>query len=77
MVVSDDKKALPGANILLTGTNLGTVSNEDGEFILNISSNELIDIEGKLVVSYIGYITQEINIIDTIIKGEWICIVIE
>ncbi|MEA1785237.1 TonB-dependent receptor [Arenibacter sp. GZD96] len=48
---------LPGASVLLKGTNTGTQSDFDGNFVLgNIPSN------GTLVISYIGFIEQEINV---------------
>ncbi len=48
-------KSLPYATIALFETNMGTISNETGEFILNIPAN----IENPvLVVSFIGYRNQ-------------------
>lgn len=46
-----------GANILESGTNNGTITNIDGEFILTVSNSNSV-----IVVSYIGYKTQEIGI---------------
>lgn len=45
-----------GASILVKGTATGTVSDYDGQFSLNVSSNSI------LVVSYIGYKTQEVSV---------------
>jgi TonB-linked SusC/RagA family outer membrane protein len=44
-----------GANIIEKGTSNGTVSDLDGNFILTVDENAV------LMVSYIGYLSQEIN----------------
>ncbi len=49
---------LPGANIVLKGTTIGTSTNFYGEFIFPKQLNE----GDVLVVSYLGYSTQEIKI---------------
>lgn len=56
IVTSDDGLNLPGVNILLKGTNKGTQTDFNGNYILNANS------QGILVFSYIGYVTQEIVI---------------
>lgn len=43
-----------GANIVVKGTSVGTITNLDGEFTLDVPANAI------LVVSYIGYHSQEI-----------------
>ena len=56
-VVTDDRgETLPGVNILVKGTTRGAVTNFDGEYTLSASSSEV------LVVSYIGFETQEITV---------------
>ena len=62
IVKSDDGKKLPGANIVLQGTNLGVVSDSDGNFTLDISEENYVISDGKLVVTYIGYITHKTTI---------------
>ena len=47
---------VPGANIVVKGTTNGTVSDLEGSYSLNVSS------EGTLVFSFVGYETQEIEI---------------
>lgn len=47
---------IPGANILEKGTNNGTMTDFDGNYGIEVSENAV------LVVSYIGYSTQEINV---------------
>ena len=50
-------EALPGVNILVKGTETGTITGMDGTY-----SIEAPDANSVLVFSYIGYITQEIGI---------------
>ncbi len=45
-----------GANVLEKGTRNGAITNIDGEFSLPVSDNAVLQ------VTYIGYITQEINV---------------
>ncbi len=45
-----------GANIVEKGTTNGTITDMDGQYSLEVGSNSI------LVVSYIGYITQEIQV---------------
>lgn len=47
---------LPGVTILEKGTTRGTATDIDGQFSLNVSPN------ATLVVSFIGYSTEEINV---------------
>lgn len=55
-VIDETGQPLPGANIQVKGTNLGTTTDFDGNFSLEIPSSESI-----IVVSYIGYTTQEVS----------------
>lgn len=52
-----DNSPLPGVNVLIKGTNAGTTTDGEGKFVLNTNSAN-----GTLVVSYIGYTTQEMSI---------------
>nr|WP_320119380.1 carboxypeptidase-like regulatory domain-containing protein [uncultured Marinifilum sp.] len=56
---SSNKKALPYASVGIRGKHIGTISNQDGEFTLSISSNNITD---TLVFSYVGYKNSEIPI---------------
>jgi TonB-linked SusC/RagA family outer membrane protein len=47
---------LPGANIIIKGTSTGTQTDFDGNFSIETVSGDV------LVVSYLGYVTQEISI---------------
>ncbi|WP_343690238.1 SusC/RagA family TonB-linked outer membrane protein [Chitinophaga sp.] len=55
--VKDDKgTAIPGVTILEKGTKNGTMTGPDGSFKISVAP------EGTLVVSFIGYTTQEIPV---------------
>lgn len=47
-----------GANIVEKGTMNGVISDSEGQFVLNVAPG------ATLVVSYIGYVTQEVKITD-------------
>lgn len=57
-IVSDEADPLPGTNIILKGTTIGTSSNFDGEFIFPKTLKE----GDVLVISFLGYATKEIKI---------------
>ena len=64
--VSDaNGEALAGVNILVKGTVLGTITNTDGAFTLNVKDAPPL----TLVFSFIGYGTQEIEITQTETSG--------
>lgn len=50
-------EALPGVNIMLQGTTIGTTTDASGSYELNLPQAT-----GILVFSYVGYVTQEIEI---------------
>jgi Ca-activated chloride channel family protein len=54
---ADDGSDLPGVNVLLKGTQSGTVTNANGTYSIKVP-----DKGGKLVFSFIGFTTQEIVI---------------
>jgi len=51
---SDTGQPIAGANIILKGTTVGTITNIDGKFVLNVDEGSTI------VISFIGFATQEI-----------------
>lgn len=55
---ADDGQPVPGANILVKGTSQGTTTNSEGGFSISVGNNSV------LVVSYIGFATQEIAVGD-------------
>lgn len=56
-VVDDANAPLPGVNILLKGTTIGTTTDADGSYSLNVP-----DRNGVLIFSFIGYLSQEVSI---------------
>ena len=57
IIDANTQEAIIGANIQVKGSNAGQISDIDGNFILND-----IDANSTLIVSYIGYLHQEIPI---------------
>ena len=51
---------LPGANVLEQGTSNGTTTDFDGNFTISVGQNS-----GTLVVSYLGFVSQQINYTST------------
>ncbi|MEM7368278.1 MAG: carboxypeptidase-like regulatory domain-containing protein [Bacteroidota bacterium] len=51
-----DGTPLIGASVLIKGTTIGTLTNNDGSFGIRMPR------EGKLVVSYVGYATQDVEV---------------
>jgi TonB-linked SusC/RagA family outer membrane protein len=60
MVVDTNGETIIGANILEKGTANGTVTDADGNFSLTVAANAVLQ------VSYIGYVTQEVNVLSDI-----------
>src|SRR5260221_8830575 len=56
VVDAKENSALPGVNVLVKGTQKGTVTDADGAFSVSASSSDV------LIISFIGYETQEIAI---------------
>ena len=54
----DQSMPLPGVNIVLKGTSIGTVTDENGNFVLILPNTD----SPKLVISFIGYKTRELSI---------------
>ncbi|WP_020570416.1 carboxypeptidase-like regulatory domain-containing protein [Neolewinella persica] len=60
MVTDEDEMPLIGVSILIEGTTVGTVSDFDGRFSLEVPVGDF-----KLVFSYTGYATQKLAVTDT------------
>jgi TonB-dependent starch-binding outer membrane protein SusC len=56
---AEDGSALPGVNVVVKGTTIGTATDSDGRYSLTVPSSG-----GSLVFSFIGLQTQEITIGD-------------
>lgn len=55
--VTDSDGPVPGANVIIKGTNNGTTTNFDGEYTINnVSSNSVV------VFSFLGYKTKEVPV---------------
>lgn len=55
-VIDDKGESLIGVSLLVKGTTIGTITDFDGNFSLDVPSDAV------LVVSYVGYKTQEITV---------------
>lgn len=56
--VKDEKgEALPGVNILVKGSAQGTISGIDGSYSIEVPNEE-----SNLIFSFVGYLTQEVNV---------------
>ncbi|MEM9363474.1 MAG: TonB-dependent receptor [Bacteroidota bacterium] len=69
-VKDSDGNPLAGANILVKGTTNGTQADFDGNFVLEVQ-----DLNGTLVVSYLGFKTTEVDMngnttIDVVLKED-------
>lgn len=56
-VSDEDGSGLPGVSVLVKGTQKGTSTNEVGDFTLEVGEGEVV-----LVFSFVGYVSQEINL---------------
>ncbi|WP_316813264.1 TonB-dependent receptor [Pedobacter heparinus] len=52
----DDGLSIPSVSVVLKGTKLGTQTDINGKFSLDVSANDV------LVFTYVGYLTQEVKI---------------
>jgi len=63
--VLDDKsgQSIAGVTVVAKGTNLATVTNDEGKFLLNVPQNVTV-----LQFSYVGYLTKDVAITGTNLK---------
>ncbi len=54
--ISDENGPLPGATVLVAGTNTGTVADFDGNYSISASSGDV------LVFSFVGFTAQEVTV---------------
>jgi len=57
VTAKEDGSALPGVNVVIKGTNNGTITDIDGNFKLNVAGEDAV-----LVFSYIGFQRTEIEV---------------
>ncbi len=55
---AENMEPIPGVNVIIDGTNIGTVTDFDGNFVINTSQDAPI----TLVISYVGYSAQRVNV---------------
>jgi TonB-dependent starch-binding outer membrane protein SusC len=54
-VFDENNAPLPGVNVVIKGTTLGTVTDQNGKFSITVSGSDAV-----LVFSFIGYVLQEV-----------------
>src|SRR3972149_2239777 len=54
---ASDNNPLPGVNILIKGTSVGSITDIDGNYSITLP-----DLNSVLVFSYVGYVQQEISV---------------
>lgn len=54
-IIQDNSGALPGANVVIEGTSIGTSTSFDGSFTLNATT-----LKGNVVVSFLGFTSKTI-----------------
>ena len=60
-LINNEEGPLPGANVLLKGSRIGIDTDENGKFTFP----EALNVGDILLISYLGYVTQEIKIKET------------
>lgn len=56
-ITDEGGQSIPGVNILVKGTSVGTTTDTNGEYKLNVPDGNVV-----LIISFIGYTTQEVRI---------------
>jgi len=51
-----DGEGIPGANVVVKGSSTGTITDIDGNYSVQVESNEAV-----LVISYVGYVSEEVT----------------
>jgi hypothetical protein len=59
VIDNSTKKVIPYANIYLLNSNIGTISNNDGEFILKVPQSKTTN---TIRISFMGYKSQDLSI---------------
>ena len=57
VTASDTNEPLPGVSVVIEGTTTGTVTDLDGNYVIEVPNNDVV-----LLYSYIGMTTQSINV---------------
>ena len=56
-ITDEDRQTLPGVSILIKGTHVGTITDFNGSYSIEIPNKEAV-----LIFSFIGFVTQEIRV---------------
>ncbi len=56
-ILDETSSPMPGVNVILKGTSIGTASDADGKFSLQVPNDQSV-----LVISFVGYQTQEVSV---------------
>ncbi|HEY4785523.1 MAG TPA: SusC/RagA family TonB-linked outer membrane protein, partial [Bacteroidales bacterium] len=56
VVSTSDNTPVPGASVRIKGTNIGTVTDVDGNFSVEVTDNDV------LVISYLGFLSDEVSV---------------
>ena len=56
-VIDENKEGVPGVNIIIKGSSIGTITDVNGRYSIEIKDSKTI-----LVFSYIGYVQQEVPV---------------
>jgi TonB-linked SusC/RagA family outer membrane protein len=62
IISSDDRNAIPGASVVVKGTTLGTITNMDGVYQLDVPADAQ-----TLVVSFVGMESKEVEITGSVV----------
>ena len=55
-ILDEEQMPIPGVNVVIKGTTLGTITGGDGSFSMQATDNDV------LVITYIGYTTEEVTV---------------
>jgi TonB-linked SusC/RagA family outer membrane protein len=61
-VTDSNGEPLPGVNVLVKGTSIGTATNANGKYQLNVARG------ATLVITYVGYVRQEVKVTKSVIN---------
>ncbi|MDE5793342.1 MAG: TonB-dependent receptor [Muribaculaceae bacterium] len=67
VISGDDNQPIIGATVLVKGTNQGTSTDLDGNFVLK----DVPSSANTLVVSYVGMVTEDVTIADNLVIKLW------
>ncbi len=56
VISAEDNQPIPGANVIIKGTQIGTITNADGKFEIQASPEDVLQI------SFVGYLKEEVQV---------------